>query len=81
MPLAERARLRRDSAYAVRLCVQAADLLLEAGDSSGMHDSQLIQRWGRDLHMAGLQFMATWDEPAMAYSQVHWGLEHQAHTI
>jgi alkylation response protein AidB-like acyl-CoA dehydrogenase len=77
----ERARVRRDVTYAVKLCIQAADRLLEAGDSSGMADTQLIQRWGRDLHMGGLQFMATWDEPAMAYSQLHWGLEPQAHTI
>ena len=35
----------------------------------------------RDIHMAGVQFMATWDEPAMAFSQLHWGLELQAHTI
>jgi 3-hydroxy-9,10-secoandrosta-1,3,5(10)-triene-9,17-dione monooxygenase len=77
----DRARIRRDVVYAVKLCIQAADRLLESGDSSGMADSQLIQRWGRDIHMAGLQFMATWDEPAMAYSQLRWGLEPQAHTI
>jgi alkylation response protein AidB-like acyl-CoA dehydrogenase len=79
--MADRARVRRDVTYAVKLCVQAANLLLEAGDASAMHDSQMIQRWGRDIHMGGLQFMATWDEPALAYSQVHWGLEPQAHTI
>jgi hypothetical protein len=77
----DRARIRRDVVYAVKLCIQAADRLLESGDSSGMADSQLIQRWGRDIHMGGLQFMATWDEPAMAYSQLRWGLEPQAHTI
>jgi hypothetical protein len=79
--LADRAKLRRDVGFAVRLCVLGSDLLLEAGDASGMHDSQLLQRWGRDIRMAGLQFMATWDEPAMAYAQVRWGLELQAHTI
>jgi 3-hydroxy-9,10-secoandrosta-1,3,5(10)-triene-9,17-dione monooxygenase len=79
--MADRARVRRDVTYAVKLCVQAANLLLEAGDASGMHDSQLIQRWGRDIHMGGLQFMATWDEPALAYSQVRWGLQPQAHTL
>jgi 3-hydroxy-9,10-secoandrosta-1,3,5(10)-triene-9,17-dione monooxygenase len=79
--MANRARIRRDVGYATKLCVNAADLLVESGDSSGLHDSQLLQRWNRDIHMAGVQFMATWDEPAMAFSQLHWGLELQAHTI
>jgi alkylation response protein AidB-like acyl-CoA dehydrogenase len=77
----ERARVRRDVTYAVRLCIQAADRLLESGDSSAMADTQLIQRWARDVHMGALQFMATWDEPALAYSQLRWGLEPQAHTV
>jgi 3-hydroxy-9,10-secoandrosta-1,3,5(10)-triene-9,17-dione monooxygenase len=76
-----RARIRRDVGYATKLCIHAADLLVESGDSSGLHDTQLLQRWNRDIHMAGVQFMATWDEPAMAFSQLHWGLELQAHTI
>ena len=75
-----RARLA-DVGYATKLCIHAADLLVESGDSSGLHDSQLLQRWNRDIHMAGVQFMATWDEPALAFSQLHWGLELQAHTI
>jgi 3-hydroxy-9,10-secoandrosta-1,3,5(10)-triene-9,17-dione monooxygenase len=79
--MTNRARIRRDVGYATKLCVHAADLLVESGDSSGLHDSQMLQRWNRDLHMAGVQFMATWDEPAMAFSQLHWGLELQAHTI
>jgi alkylation response protein AidB-like acyl-CoA dehydrogenase len=79
--MANRARIRRDVGYATKLCVHAADLLVEGGDSSGLHDSQMLQRWNRDLHMAGVQFMATWDEPAIAFSQLHWGLDIQAHTI
>jgi 3-hydroxy-9,10-secoandrosta-1,3,5(10)-triene-9,17-dione monooxygenase len=79
--MANRARIRRDVGYATKLCIHAADLLIESGDSSGLHDSQMLQRWNRDIHMAGVQFMATWDEPAMAFSQLHWGLDLQAHTI
>jgi alkylation response protein AidB-like acyl-CoA dehydrogenase len=75
MPLDERARLRRNITYTTRLCLAAADRLLESGDASGQYDPQLWQRWGRDIHMAGLQMALTWDEPAMSYSQVRWGLE------
>jgi 3-hydroxy-9,10-secoandrosta-1,3,5(10)-triene-9,17-dione monooxygenase len=80
VPLMERARLRRNIGYAARLCLQAADRLLESGDASGNYDSSPFQRWGRDIHMAGLQFVCTWDEPALAYSRVRWGLAPEAFT-
>ena len=73
-----RARVRRDIGYATRLCVTAGDLLLESGDASGHYSHQLVQRFGRDLHMAGLQASLTFDEPAMSYSQLRWGLEPQS---
>jgi alkylation response protein AidB-like acyl-CoA dehydrogenase len=75
MPMEVRTRLRRDVAFAARLCLSAADRLLEQGDASGMYDSKLLQRWGRDIHMAGLQAALTWDEPALSYSRVQWGME------
>jgi alkylation response protein AidB-like acyl-CoA dehydrogenase len=80
MPLEERTRLRRNVGYATKLAVQSGNRLLEAGDASGQYDGQLFQRWGRDLHMAGLQYVLTWDEPAMAYSRVRWGLDPEAFT-
>jgi 3-hydroxy-9,10-secoandrosta-1,3,5(10)-triene-9,17-dione monooxygenase len=80
MPPLEFARLRRNVAYSAKLCLQAADRLLEYGDASGMYEPQPLQRWGRDVHMAGLQYMLTWDEPALAYSQRRWGLEPDAFT-
>jgi alkylation response protein AidB-like acyl-CoA dehydrogenase len=78
LPLHERSRIRRNIAYSAKLALQAADRLLESGDASGMYDSQLIQRWGRDVHMAGLQYVLTWDEPALDYSRIRWGLEPEA---
>jgi hypothetical protein len=68
-------------AYTAKLCLQAADRLLESGDASGMYDQHLLQRWARDIHMAGLQFVLTWDEPAMTYSRVHWGLDPEVFTV
>jgi alkylation response protein AidB-like acyl-CoA dehydrogenase len=80
MELAERARLRRNVAYSIKQCMQAADRLLEYGDASGMYSHQELQRWGRSIHMACLQFVLTWDEPALAYSRVRWGLEPESFT-
>jgi alkylation response protein AidB-like acyl-CoA dehydrogenase len=76
----ERARLRRNVAYATKLCVQAADRLGEGGDASGHYSSSPFQRLARDVHMGALQFVLTWDEPAMAYSQRRWGMETEAFT-
>jgi 3-hydroxy-9,10-secoandrosta-1,3,5(10)-triene-9,17-dione monooxygenase len=70
----DRVRIRRDIAYSAKLCMSAADRLLESGDASGQFDNQAWQRWGRDIHMGGLQFVLTWDEPALAYSRSRWGL-------
>jgi hypothetical protein len=76
----ERARLRRNIAYATRLCLQATDRLAESGDASGHYDSSPFQRFERDVHMGALQFVLTWDEPALAYSQRRWGLPTEAFT-
>jgi alkylation response protein AidB-like acyl-CoA dehydrogenase len=81
VPPEDRARIRRNVCFATRLAVTAADLLLEAGDASGQYDHQLVQRWGRDVHMAGLQASLTWDETAMSWSQLHWGLEPQSRLL
>ena len=80
MTAEERTRLRRNVAYSIKMCVQAADRLLESGDASGMYRAQPIQRWARCIHMACLQFVLTWDEPALAYSRVRWGLESEGFT-
>jgi len=80
MPHETFARIRRDVAFATKLCLRAADRLLESGDASGMYDHSLVQRWARDIHMAALQFVLTWDEPALAWSQIRWGIEPQAFT-
>jgi len=80
MGIEQRSLLRRNVAYSARMCMQAADRLLEYGDASGMYRGQDLQRWGRSIHMAGLQWVLTWDEPALAFSRVRWGLEPEALT-
>jgi 3-hydroxy-9,10-secoandrosta-1,3,5(10)-triene-9,17-dione monooxygenase len=81
IPLVERAGSRRDTTYAVRLCVQAADRLHESGDASAMYESNPSQRLVRDIHAGALQVSLTWDEPAIQYSRVRWGLPPQTRMI
>jgi alkylation response protein AidB-like acyl-CoA dehydrogenase len=71
---AERSLVRRDVAYATRLCVHSTQRLLSSGDASGMFDNQQVGRLGRDVYMAGLQANLTWDEPAQTFSRLRWGL-------
>jgi alkylation response protein AidB-like acyl-CoA dehydrogenase len=71
---AERARLRRDTAYAAKLAVQSTQRLLSQGDASGMFDTNQVGRLARDCYMGGLQASLTWDEPAQTFSRTRWGV-------
>lgn len=71
---AERARMRRDVAYATRMVVQSSHRLASSGDASAMFDSQQVGRLCRDVTMAGLQANLTWDEPAQSFSRSRWGI-------
>jgi alkylation response protein AidB-like acyl-CoA dehydrogenase len=73
----DRARVRRDGTYATKLCAQAVDRLLPSGDASAIYDHVLLQRFVRDFHVSALHLSQLWDEPAIQYSRVRWGLESQ----
>lgn len=74
----ERARVRRNIVYTTKLCVQAANRLFDGGDASSVYDSNPIQRFFRDIRTAAVSISQVWDEPAVQYSRVHWGLPQQA---
>jgi len=57
--------------------VQAADRLFDGGDASAVYESNPIQRFYRDLRTAAVSISQTWDEPAIQYSRVRWGLPPQ----
>ncbi len=77
----DRAKVRRDLNFACRLCVRAVDRLVEVGDSSAIYDSNDLHRWARDIRAGALQWSLHWDEPAMQYSRVRWGLEPQTRLV
>jgi 3-hydroxy-9,10-secoandrosta-1,3,5(10)-triene-9,17-dione monooxygenase len=80
-PIEERARIRRDIAYANRLCVRAVDRLTSSGDSSALYDEHAVHRLARDARASALQFAIHWGETAVQYSRVCWGLEPQTMLI
>ena len=48
MPVEIRARIRMDSAYAVRLCMEAGEAMFLASGGSGLAESNPVQRAWRD---------------------------------
>ena len=62
----EKIRLRRDGAYAARLCTHAVDLLFEVGGGEFLYDDKPIQRIFRDVHAAQNHYALTWDVAASA---------------
>jgi len=60
----EKIRLRRDGAYAARLCTRAVDLLFEAGGGEFLYDAQVMQRSFRDVHAAQSHYALAWDVAA-----------------
>ena len=71
----ERAQLRRNIVYPAHLATRAVNRLVEHMDSSSLQQSAGIHRLARDARAGGLQFINHWEETAMQYSRVHWGLE------
>lgn len=77
IPVTERARVRRNIVYVTKLCVDAANRLFDGGDASAVYDSNPIQRFFRDIRTAANSISQVWDEPAIQFSRVHWGLPQQ----
>jgi 3-hydroxy-9,10-secoandrosta-1,3,5(10)-triene-9,17-dione monooxygenase len=73
----ERARVRRNIVFTTKLCIQAANRLFDGGDASVVYETNAIQRFFRDIRTAAVSISQVWDEPAIQYSRVHWGLPQQ----
>jgi len=73
--------LRRDGAYAARLCTRAVDLLFEASGGDALYDQRVIQRAFRDVHAANSHNALTWDVAASLYGKVALGIRIDHPTI
>jgi 3-hydroxy-9,10-secoandrosta-1,3,5(10)-triene-9,17-dione monooxygenase len=60
----QKIRLRRDGAYAARLCTHAVDLLFEAGGGEYLYEDKPMQRTFRDVHAAQSHYALAWDVAA-----------------
>lgn len=66
-------RLRRDSAYAARLCVQAVDIALDAGGGTALFEANPIQRAWRDVHAGAAHAGLQWTTVTAAYGRTRLG--------
>lgn len=80
-PIELKVALRRDGAYAARLCTHAVDLLFEASGGDGLYDRRSIQRAFRDVHAANSHNALTWDVAAALYGKVALGIRIDHPTI
>lgn len=62
----QRVRLRRDAAYAARLCTHAVDILFEASGGRSLYDTEFLQRAFRDVHAVQSHYLLSWDVAAAA---------------
>jgi 3-hydroxy-9,10-secoandrosta-1,3,5(10)-triene-9,17-dione monooxygenase len=74
MAFAERARVRMDGAYAVRLCLEAVEALMLASGGSGLAESNPVQRAWRDLHAINMHGLLNLETNQEMYGRVVLGL-------
>ncbi len=70
----ERTRLRRDGAFAGRLCMRGVELVLELAGGGGIYDSNPLSRFYRDLRSANTHISQNWDVNASNWGRVALGL-------
>jgi 3-hydroxy-9,10-secoandrosta-1,3,5(10)-triene-9,17-dione monooxygenase len=71
--LLEKARLRRDCAYAARLACAAVDQVFQASGGSALFIHHPVQRAFRDVHAACAHIALNWDAAASLYGRVALG--------
>jgi 3-hydroxy-9,10-secoandrosta-1,3,5(10)-triene-9,17-dione monooxygenase len=70
----QKARWRRDGAYAASLCTEAVNLLFAATGGGGVYLDQPIQRAFRDAHAANAHYALSWDVNGTQWGRVALGL-------
>jgi 3-hydroxy-9,10-secoandrosta-1,3,5(10)-triene-9,17-dione monooxygenase len=72
--LEQRARYKRDGAFAATLCTRAVDLLFSATGGGAIYARNPIQRAFRDVHAANAHYNLNWDVSGAIYGRVALGL-------
>jgi 3-hydroxy-9,10-secoandrosta-1,3,5(10)-triene-9,17-dione monooxygenase len=76
--LEQRARYRRDGAYAATLCTRAVDVLFQATGGGAIYARNPLQRMFRDVHAANAHYVLNWDINGAMYGRVMLGLSPDA---
>jgi 3-hydroxy-9,10-secoandrosta-1,3,5(10)-triene-9,17-dione monooxygenase len=74
----QKARWRRDGAYAASLCTEAVNLLFAATGGGGVYLTQPIQRAFRDAHAANAHYALSWDVNGTQWGRLALGLPAEA---
>jgi len=74
MTMETRTLLRRDFAYAMRILRDASEDLIKISGSSGLMDSNSVQRAWRDVHAICSHVVMNWDVPAENFGRTQFGL-------
>jgi 3-hydroxy-9,10-secoandrosta-1,3,5(10)-triene-9,17-dione monooxygenase len=70
----QKARWRRNGAYAASLCTEAVNLLFAATGGGGVYLDQPIQRAFRDAHAANAHYALSWDVNGTQWGRIALGL-------
>ncbi len=76
--LEQRARYRRDGAYAATLCTRAVDVLFQATGGGAIYARNPMQRAFRDVHAANAHYVLNWDINGAMFGRVLLGLSPDA---
>lgn len=76
--LEQRARYRRDGAYAATLCTRAVDVLFQATGGGAIYARNPLQRAFRDAHAANAHYTLNWDINGALFGRVLLGLSPDA---
>ena len=72
--VSDRARWRRDAAYACKCCVDAVDLIHGVSGATANYLDNILQLRHRDIHAAAHQIHLSWDINAPEFGRVAVGL-------
>ena len=77
----DKARWRRDGAYAAAMCTKAVDLIFTAAGGAGICLHAPIRRAFRDIHVAKAYYAFRWDVKGTLWGRVALGLPSDAPTL
>ena len=77
----EKARWRRDGAYAAGLCTKAVETVFTAMGGAAIYERNPMQRAFRDIHAANAHYALNWDVAGTLFGRVALGLPPDAPTL